>query len=147
MWVILNLGAQHLYIARRGRYIHRRRKRGGEGATRPPNFTHCLHNELYCSIVDRIACSSRKSHFCCLKKCRPPQVRTSSYAYDIILCQLFSRHFIFTLPAQGRIQGGGRSQDPPPPPPPPHTHTHTAQLYKGIVNLFGFLLGLEDRDA
>ena len=31
---------------------HRRRKRGGEGATRPPNFTHCLHNELHCSIVD-----------------------------------------------------------------------------------------------
>ena len=23
----------------------------GAGATRPPNFTHCLHNELYCSIV------------------------------------------------------------------------------------------------
>ena len=45
------------------------------GGHRPPNFTHCLHNELYCSIVDRIACrhcSSRKSHFCCLKKCRPP---------------------------------------------------------------------------
>ena len=41
----------------------------------PPNFTHCLHNELHCSIVDGIACrhcSSRKSHFCCLKKCRPP---------------------------------------------------------------------------
>ena len=47
--------------------FHRRRKRGGEGATCPPkfqvggasplNFTHCLHNELYCSIVDRIACS------------------------------------------------------------------------------------------
>ena len=54
------------------------------GGHRPPNFTHCLHNELHCSIVDRIACrhcSSRKSHFCCLKKCRPPQVRTSSYAY------------------------------------------------------------------
>ena len=45
------------------------------GGHRPPNFTHCLHNEPHCSIVDRIACrhcSSRKSHFCCLKKCRPP---------------------------------------------------------------------------
>ena len=81
-------------------WSHRRRKRGGggEGARgrlapppsfklgghRPPNFTHCLHNELHCSIVDRIACrhcSSRKSHFCCLKKMSPPQVRTSSYAY------------------------------------------------------------------
>ena len=54
---------------------HRRRKRGGKGATRPPNFTHCLHNELHCSIVDRIACrhcSSRKTHFCCLKKMSPP---------------------------------------------------------------------------
>ena len=54
------------------------------GGHRPPNFTHCLHNELHCSIVDRIACrhcSSRKSHFCCLKKMSPPQVRTSSYAY------------------------------------------------------------------
>ena len=54
------------------------------GGHRPPNFTHCLHNELHCSIVDRIACrhcSSRKSHFCCLEKMSPPQVRTSSYAY------------------------------------------------------------------
>ena len=53
----------------------RRKRGGGEGVTRPPNFTHCLHNELHCSIVDRIACrhySSRKSHFCCSKKCRPP---------------------------------------------------------------------------
>ena len=49
--------------------------RGGDSPP-PPNFTHCLHNELHCSIVDRIACrhcSSRKSHFCCLKKCRPPK--------------------------------------------------------------------------
>ena len=49
---------------------------GGKGGNSPlPNFTHCLHNELHCSIVDGIACrhcSSRKSHFCCLKKCRPP---------------------------------------------------------------------------
>ena len=34
---------------------HRRKKRGaggrGEGATCPPNFTHCLHNELHWSIV------------------------------------------------------------------------------------------------
>ena len=66
--------------------MHRRRKRGGRGddsppqvsswgGIAPPNFTHCLLNELHCSIVDRIACrhcSSRKSHFCCLKKCRPP---------------------------------------------------------------------------
>ena len=54
------------------------------GGASPPNFTHCLHNELHCSIVDRIACrhcSSRKSHFCCLKKKSSPQVRTSSYAY------------------------------------------------------------------
>ena len=77
--------------------LHRRRKWGGKGATRPPsfklggiarppNFTYCSHNELHCSIVDGIACrhcSSRKSHFCCLKKCRPPQVRTSSYAYAL----------------------------------------------------------------
>ena len=54
------------------------------GASPPPNFTHCLHNELHFSVVDSIACrhcSSSKSHFCCLKKCRPPQVKTSSYAY------------------------------------------------------------------
>ena len=41
---------------------------GARGATRPPNYTHCLHNELHCSIVDDNACrhcSSRKSHFCC----------------------------------------------------------------------------------
>ena len=61
------------------------------GATRPPpNFTHCLRNEFYCSIVDGIACrhcSSRKSRFCCLKKMSPPpQVRTSSYTYDTIMC-------------------------------------------------------------
>ena len=75
--------------------MHRRRKWGrGQlapkfqvgGGHRPTNFTHCLHNELHCSIVDGIACrhcSSRKSHFCCLKKMSPPppQVRTSSYAY------------------------------------------------------------------
>ena len=77
--------------------LHRRRKRGGGGQggqlapppkfqvgghRPPPNFTHCLHNELHCSIVDSRHCSSRKSHFCCLKECRPPpQVRTSSYAY------------------------------------------------------------------
>ena len=40
---------------------HRRRKRGARGVIRPPkfqvgghrtpNFTHCLHNELHCSIV------------------------------------------------------------------------------------------------
>ena len=46
---------------------HRRRKRGGQGGRlappsfklgghRPPNFTHCLHNELHCSIVNGIAC-------------------------------------------------------------------------------------------
>ena len=56
------------------------------GGASPPNFTHCLHNELHCSIVDRIACrhcSSRKSHYCCFKKMSPPQVRTSSYAYGV----------------------------------------------------------------
>ena len=51
------------------------------GGHRPPNFTHCLHNELHCSIVDRIACSSRNSHFLLFKKNVTPQVRTSSYAY------------------------------------------------------------------
>ena len=25
--------------------------RGAGGATHPPNFTNCLHNELHCSIV------------------------------------------------------------------------------------------------
>ena len=79
---LIQLSLQHLYacayqvgtISIAGTY--RRRKRGGEGATRPPNFTHCLHNELYCSIVDHIACrhcSSRKSHFCCFKKMSPPK--------------------------------------------------------------------------
>ena len=29
---------------------------GGQGGdSPPPNFTHCLHNELHCSIVDGIA--------------------------------------------------------------------------------------------
>ena len=49
---------------------------GARGRLAPPNFTHCLHNELHCSIVDCIACrhcSSRKSHFCCLKKMSPPK--------------------------------------------------------------------------
>ena len=39
--------------------VHRRRGQGGDsppkiqvGGHRPPNFTHCLHNELHCSIVD-----------------------------------------------------------------------------------------------
>ena len=81
-----------------GSAVHRRRKRGARGRLappsfklgghRPPNFTHCLHNKLHCSVVDRIACrhcSSRKSHFCCLKKMLPPQVRTSSYAYGAVV--------------------------------------------------------------
>ena len=61
---------------------------GGDSPPPPPSFdfTHCLHNELHCSIVDCIACrhcSSRKSHFCCLKKNVAP---TSSYAYGMYVC-------------------------------------------------------------
>ena len=93
--------------------FHRRRKQGARGVTcPPPKFqvgggiappptlpTACLHNQIHCSIVDGIACrhcSSRKSHFCCLKKCRPPpQVRTSSYAYEFYCSSSqynFTRH-------------------------------------------------------
>ena len=71
---------------------HRRRKRGGGGGQggdspppsfklgghHPPNFTHCLHNELYCSIVvvDVVPhlCSLMRegNHiFVVLKKCCP----------------------------------------------------------------------------
>ena len=54
----------------------------------PPNFTHCLHNKLHCSIVDDIACIGivpQGNHiFFCLKKMSPPQIKTSSYAYEAL---------------------------------------------------------------
>ena len=55
--------------------MHRRRKQGWLAPPPPPNFTHCLHNELHCSIVDRgIVPQGNHIYFLLFKKkkCRPP---------------------------------------------------------------------------
>ena len=103
-------------LAMETRLMHRRRKQGGKGATRPPpppqvaswgghrpptfpivymlNFIAVLQ---YCRRFSSIVSTSRrrKSHFCCLKKFRPPpQVGTSSYAH---VMQYITLHHYYSL--------------------------------------------------